>query len=159
MKPHSMSNLAAFFLVIMIVLSACGREHSNSETDITTTVTQTAPGVDISMTTVVWQGTISTYPDGSGSRTLARVLNCLSWYGYHRDGDPYVIMTDDAFNCGLYNGVLGCTDFSSDIIYVAWYAYRNYTTYSHELVHWVTRLGNDHHDDPVFAQCGQIFTR
>jgi len=115
--------------------------------------------VDISSTTIVWQGYVN--EDAALLQIFEETMACLNILGVYRDGYPYIIIVNDPFLCGG-NVSIGCTVFDENTIYLTKTPLvRDPTQYtspiiSHETVHWVTQLGNAFHDSIYFSQCGSF---
>lgn len=138
--------VAAFLLVFFA--AGCGQEQDFK--------------ADISMTEVVWEGSLETDP------TMLLIFNetalCLHDYGFFRPGYPNVTVTNDVFFCGV-SGVWtnGCTVFSENRIYLQ----RDFSciesiiyarpcpssTLRHEIIHWISLKGNSAHNAPYFTNC------
>ena len=126
------------FLALFLFNSGCGQEASY---------------VDISDTTIVWQG----YVD-EDSDLLARfneTMSCLNALGVDRAGYPYVIVVQDTFLCGSIQGATGC--WSDDAVYITSFYFHatifGLDIFKHEVIHWATRLGDEAHDTIYFVQC------
>jgi len=137
MKPTTA--ITALFLLILL-LPACGQEPSQ-------------PGVDISMTSIVWQGYAN--EDPVLLRKFNETMDCLNSFGFHHEGYPYVVVVEDLFTCGIYKNELGC--YSANTVFFAQSAYESalyFEVFKHEVIHWATGMGIENETtDPVFTQC------
>jgi hypothetical protein len=127
-------------LVLILIGIGCGQEPYN---------------VDISNTTIVWQGYAN-----EDSNLLARfdeTMSCLNMLGVNKTGYPYVIVVQDTFLCGSNQNASGCWVESSDIVYITSLYFQviciGLDVFKHEAIHWATRLGNEAHDTIYFTQC------
>ncbi len=120
--------------------------------------------VDISKTTVLWEGDLNQNP--TLLKRFKDASSCVNSFGYQRSGYPHVIIVKDPFICGSKTNALGCAVFSTNTIYIAAdnEYFKNRTKpgkqlitvtdpVKHESIHWITRKDNDTHNQPYFKQC------
>jgi len=138
MKPTTA--ITALFLLILL-LPACGQDQSQPAQ------------VDISMTSIVWQGYAN--EDPVLLRKFNETMECLNSFGFFHEGYPYVVVVEDIFTCGAYKDKLGC--YSANTVFFAQSAYEStlyFEVFKHEVIHWATGLGIENETTaPYFTQC------
>ncbi len=132
-------------LLAALALFACGQDN------------QTPPVVDLSNTTVVWEGNIQENP--SFMVSYNDVKQCLETYDLVNNAvPPYMVVTEKykTFICGG-QVVTGCALFITNTIYVPEQALEG-TQYifKHELVHIISRLGDDVQVSTPFVICAEM---
>lgn len=132
-------------LAFCLFVAGCGQEQKSD--------------VDISMTTVVWQGYIN--EDPQMLKYFDETTSCLETYGYSYNGYPYVFITAGEFNCGGEIGTAGCANSSTNKIYIQvdWSCHSVLDSscptdvLKEEIIHWETGKGNEYLSEPFFHNC------
>ncbi len=132
-------------LLAMLTLIACGQDN------------QAPPVVDLSSTTVAWEGNIQ--ENSVFMVTYNDVKQCLESFDLVNNAvPPYMVVTEKykTFICGG-EVVTGCTVFITNTIYVPEQALEG-TQYifKHELVHVISRLDDDAQVSTPFVICAEM---
>ena len=122
-------------IFVLLFLFACGQESNDF--------------ADISMTHITSEGTLAEYPILLAK--FQEVKDCVGAYGYNREGEPYIITVSGTFTCGQNEGMVGCTVFHENTLYmIGSDLYVDPNIFAHEAVHWLTGAS---HGTAVFTQC------
>ncbi len=133
------------FLLAALALFACGQD------------TQSPSVVDLSNTTIVWEGNIQENSDLMV--TYNDVKQCLESFDLMNNAvPPYAVITEKykTFICAGQVAT-GCAVFNTNTIYVPEQATSG-TQYilKHELVHIISQLSNDVHYTKAFVICAEM---
>ena len=122
-------------LAFCLFVAGCGQDSTSYD-------------VDISMTSIVWQGYAN--EDTVLLQKLNETEECLITLNASiKDGYPYVILVQDRFYCGGFSDISGCVVPEANTIYLK----QTVFIFKHEVVHWATGFTNDMHDSLYFTQC------